>query len=242
MSKNARVSQTVDFAEHILVETEEMIAWNKPPALATTGRDLDDPDCAQHLAIDYVGDMVWALHQLDRDTSGVVLFSKKKSLVARWQTRWNTEAVTKYYAALVHGRLTDSPMQIEAPLRRHSRRGYTEVTVDEAGKEALTEVWAVDESDHYSLVVARAVTGRTHQIRVHLQHIGCPLVGEERYNSIPCGYHWRHALHAWMIVTDAPAPFDVIVAPVADDLEQPARRLKLDLNTLVSERQRLIAG
>ena len=223
----------IDFADRILVDTGEIIAWNKPAGLLTTGRNLDDPDCAQHLAIEYIDhNMIWALHQLDRDTSGVVLFARQKHLVKKWQDRWNTPAIEKYYALLVHGHLPESPTTIDAPLTKLGRTGYTEVAVDDDGKRAVTDCWELDRSDHYSLVVARLRTGRTHQIRAHLQHIGCPLIGEERYNSIPCGYHDRHALHALAIRTDRSPPLDLMEAPVAEDLVYPAEKLDLDLDRL----------
>lgn len=242
MTASDTSSTASNFATRILVETDRVVAWNKPAGLATTGRDLDDPDCAQHLAMQHYDRMIWAIHQLDRDTSGVVLFARRKQTVAQWQQRWNTPAVRKYYAAMVHGRPDDSPVSVEAPLKRHDRRGYTEVTVNESGKSAKTTVWTLDHSDHYSLIIARPHTGRTHQIRVHLQHIGCPLIGEERYNAIPCGYHHRHALHALALCTDRPAPLQRITAPVADDLYDPATRLGLNLDRLDDWMERLNNG
>ena len=226
-----------EFRRRVLADAHGILAWNKPPGLCSTGRTLDDPDCAQHRAMQYADGMVWALHQLDKDTSGVVLFARKKNLVAPWQRRWNTPAVQKYYAALVHGRLPRTQTTVDAPLRRMERRGHTRMTVDDQGKPALTELWELSHSKHYSLVLARPRTGRTHQVRVHLQHIGCPLIGEERYNSIPCGYHNRHALHALAIITDQRPPLHHIEAPLADDLHRPAHRLHLDLSPLGDWRQ-----
>ncbi len=222
------------FARRILVETDDLIAWNKPPVLATTGRDLDDPNCAQYQAMQYAGEMVWALHQLDRDTSGVVLFARKKSLVASWQNRWSTAAIQKYYVALVHGRLPRSPMKVDEPLLNHNRKGYTEVTIDTAGKPAVSHFVELSAARSYSLVLARPITGRTHQLRVHLQSVDCPLIGEKRYNSIPCGHHNRHALHAMVIATDCDAPLNVIEAPLAQDLLQPSHALGIDLSILTN--------
>ena len=223
-----------DFPNRILVETDDVIAWNKPAGLATTGRDLDDRECAQFLAMQYADDMIWALHQLDRDTSGVVLFAKRKSLVAAWQKRWHSPAVQKYYVALVHSRLPQSPMTIDAPLLRLERTGYTRVTVDDAGKEATTICWELSASTNYSLVLAKLVTGRTHQVRAHLQYVGCPLIGEQRYNAIPCGHHDRQALHALAIVTDQGPPLDRIEAPLAEDLQETGDKLGIDLTPLTN--------
>lgn len=223
---------TTQFAERIIVETDEILAWDKPPGLVTSGRDLDDPDCAQYEAMEYAGEMVWVLHQLDRHTSGVLLFAKKKRVVSEWQDIWDTWAIEKFYVALVHGRLEQSPEIIDAPIRRLDRPGYTEVAIDDEGKPAKTRVCELSAATNYSLVLARGLTGRTHQIRAHLQHVGCPLIGEERYNSIPCGYHDRPALHALAILTDEEPPLDHIEAPFPDDLREPAERLGIDLDPL----------
>lgn len=221
------------FRSRILVESDGILAWNKPAGLATTGRDLNDRQCAQYRAMQYVGGKIWALHQLDRDTSGVVLFARKKGLIAQWQKRWNTAAIQKYYIALVHGRLRDSPMTVDAPLSKARHPGFTKVSVDHhEGKPAVTHLCELSHAPSYSLVLARLATGRTHQLRVHLQHVGCPLIGETRYNAIPCGYHDRHALHALAITTDKPPPLDIIEAPLADDLRAPARALNIDLGIL----------
>ncbi len=222
------------FSDHILVETDEIIAWNKPSGLSSTGRSLDDPDCAQYLAIDYVGEMIWALHQLDRDSSGVLLFTRKKKLVSHWQRRWHSPSIRKFYVAVVHGRLPESSMTIDAPLSRKSSAPFIEVFVDPQGKEAQTAVREISTSpnENYSLVLAELLTGRTHQIRVHLQHIGCPLVGEARYNSIPCGHHHRHALHALAILTDEDAPLNHIEAPMADDLLALCDKLQIPTSPL----------
>lgn len=224
----------IDFSERILAETDEIIAWDKPPGVLTSGQSLEDPDCAQYDAMEYADDMVWVLHQLDRDTSGVLLFAKKKSAVQKWQDVWDSWAVEKLYVAVVHGRLPESPTVVEAPIRRMGRTGYTEVEVHEEGKPARTRICelSVGEDDNYSLVLARGLTGRTHQIRVHLQHVGCPLVGEEKYNAIPCGYHDRHALHAFAVLLDHPPPLDEIVAPFPEDLREVAGRLELDVKPL----------
>lgn len=215
-----------------LVETDQILALNKPPGLPTTGRDLDDEDCLQYQVMAREGAMVWALHQLDKNTSGVVLFARKKSAVQRWQRRWTDGQIQKYYVALVHGSLSESPLRIEAPIKRLARPGYTEVAIADDGKPAITEVKQLSSTGPYSLVIVRLLTGRTHQIRAHLQHVGCPLIGEKLYNSIPCAHHNRQALHAMAITTDQSAPLDCIKAPFPDDLRQLATRLGIDLAPL----------
>lgn len=224
---------TSSFARRILVETDEILAWNKPAGLSSTGHSLDDPDCAQFLAMQYGGSMIWALHQLDRDTSGLLLFAKKKKLVGQWQKIWHGPDFQKYYVAIVHGRLPTSQIKIDAPLRRDDSEGYLRVVIDEEqGREATTLACELSASESYSMVLVRLLTGRTHQIRAHLQFIGCPLLGETLYNSIPCGHHHRHALHSLAIHTGLPSPLDAFEAPLAEDLVELASKLDIDLAPL----------
>ena len=176
--------------------------------------------------------MVWALHQLDKNTSGVVLFARKKSAVERWQRRWADGQLQKFYIALVHGSLPTPTVHVDAPIKRLSRRGYTQVVIDDAGKAATTELKQLSSCGPYSLVLARLLTGRTHQIRAHLQHVGCPLIGEKLYNSIPCAHHDRQALHAIALTTDQPPPLARIEAPFPDDLRTVASKLGIDLAPL----------
>ena len=221
----------------ILARTDTIIACDKPPGLATTGFDLDDPDCLQYQLMEHLGEKVWALHQLDRFTSGVVLFSRRKSAVHTWQSDWH-EGVDKIYVALVHGVVDQAKMTIDAPIRRlDDDNNFTTVAIDPTGKSAITDVARLGTGSHYSLILARLRTGRTHQIRVHLQHAGHPLIGEKKYNQIPCAHHDRHALHAMAILTDHPPPLGEIVAPFADDLNAVAQRLSIPLDGLDSWRR-----
>ncbi len=216
----------------ILAQTDTIVACDKPAGLSTTGHDLDDPNCLQYRLMEHFDQPVWALHQLDRHTSGVVLFSLKKSAVHPWQSDWR-EGVDKIYVALVHGVVSQATMTIDAPIRRiNDDNAYTTVAVDEGGKRAVTDVARLSTGNHYSLILARLRTGRTHQIRAHLQHAGHPLIGEKKYNQIPCAHHDRQALHALAIWTDHAPPLDELVAPLADDLKQVASRLSIPLDEL----------
>ena len=222
------------FESRILACTDEVLAWNKPPGLATTGRTMEDRHCAQGWAIAHEGRTVWAIHQLDRHTSGIVLFARKKSVVGHWQRLWHQGRVKKYYLALVHGRLKSPTVTIDAPLKKSAERGRTAVAIRAEGKPAKTHVEELSSSGAYSSVMARPLTGRTHQLRVHLQSAGCPLIGERQYNSIPCGHHRRHCLHAFALICDASPPMDQIVAPFPDDLREVAERMRIDLGPLTN--------
>ncbi|RZO50797.1 MAG: RluA family pseudouridine synthase [Sandaracinaceae bacterium] len=209
----------------ILHDADGVVVVDKPPGLEATGRTPDDPGGVQHHLAVQLRRPVWAVHQLDRDTSGVLIFVRKRSLVARWQ-----EALArgdKRYVALVHGREGHGseafePRTIDAPVAYD--RGARRWVVREGGKPARSTVEVVSVGADAMRVHVTLHTGRTHQARVHLAHVGHPLVGERRYRTPPCELHPRHALHAARVA----ALGAVFEAPLPEDLRALARRLGLD--------------
>lgn len=205
-----------DAERHILLEDRNILVVNKPASLPSTGRTLDDPYCLQGMLMGLRGRMIWAAHQLDANTTGLIVFVKKKSLVPIWQERLRYPNARKRYLAVVHGDPAFEERLIEAPLgcvggaEEPWRQG---VTSD--GKPATSEVRVVRRGDGVALVEVTLRTGRTHQIRVHLQHIGHPLVGETSYIAAPCALLGRHALHAWRLDFADGAAFE---APLFEDM------------------------
>lgn len=183
-----------------------LVVVDKPPGLPSTGRDLDDPDCAQHQVMVALGRRrpVWAVHQLDKDTSGLNLFVTKKSLVAPWAARLRAGGEVKRYLAVCHGELTTERI-VDAPIgRRQAPDGRTFPAVMAGGKAAQTRLIPRGSVNGFSLVEARPRTGRTHQVRLHLAALGHPLVGEALHREPPCTLHPRHALHAWALALGPP--------------------------------------
>ena len=200
----------------ILLEEGGLLAVDKPHDLPTSGRALDDPDCLQWRLMQRSGGMVWAVHQLDADTTGVNLFTTERALVEPLKRAM----VEKRYLAVVRGRPAWREVSCVAPLGE-VRPGHLGVTPE--GRASRTtfqvrracagieeEAWEVEVLLH---------TGRTHQVRIHAAALGHPLVGEEWYVEPACGLHPRQALHAWRLRLGA--PFDsVIEAPLAADLRR----------------------
>lgn len=122
------------------------------------------------------------LNRLDAQTSGVVLFSLQQESFGFYSDQFMDRAVSKEYYAVVEGRVLENEGIIEAPLHTQSD-GY--VVISKRGKPSQTN-WTLEESFHdHALIKAKPLTGRTHQIRVHLTSIGHPIVGDIQYGGSP---------------------------------------------------------
>ena len=160
------------------------------------------------------------VHRLDKDTSGLIVIAKndcaREYLVAQFKSR----AVTKGYLVLVKGRLSPERGIIEAPIGR-GPRNRRKMAIAEAGKEASTRYEVRRYLDDYTLLEVTPVTGRTHQIRVHLSAIGCPVVGDPVY-----GVRWtrldRQFVHAYRLGFRLPSTeqYREFTSPLPPDLTQ----------------------
>lgn len=220
-----------DIRRRTLLDVDGWWAVDKPPFLPTVGRHLDDQDCLQYWVMETARRMVWSAHQLDADTSGVCLFLRHRSLVPVAQARMAHPVGQKTYLAVVHGAPRQDVGRILAPLgpmpQDPTRQGVTET-----GRPAATRYRVLQRTTQHAIVALRLETGRTHQIRLHLGHIGLCLVGEAWYRTPPCLVHPRQALHAWAVrFSDGKMP-SRIVAPVPDDLRGLIVRLGMDPDAL----------
>lgn len=213
----------IDIARHILHEDAEVVVLDKPPNLPSTGRDLDDKNCAQWLLMCHYRRQLWAVHQLDANTSGVLIFARKKSLVHPWHTRLKYPNGQKTYLAVCHGVPTWEQTHIDAPLGWEG--GAYGVFPSGKPSQTAAKVFAVSPAHRACLLAVQLMTGRTHQVRVHLAHIGHPLFGEPHY--APCTEHPRHALHAAQVRLLVDQTERTWRAPLPDDLRSLCHRLEL---------------
>jgi 23S rRNA-/tRNA-specific pseudouridylate synthase len=201
----------------ILHDSGGLIAVDKPPGMETAGRTVDDESGLQAQLARSIRARVWAVHQLDKDTSGVNLFVRKRSLVAVWQEQ--LARGRKVYLAICHGRIAAQRIDASLAYDPEQRRWR----VSPQGKVAASVVSVLAQTDAASKIEIELLTGRTHQARVHLAHVGHPLVGERRYREPPCTLHPRHALHCARIELGD----RTISSPLPDDLRALAARLRL---------------
>ncbi|MEZ6015811.1 MAG: RNA pseudouridine synthase [Planctomycetota bacterium] len=213
-----------ELERRILWEAGGVIAVDKPPDLPTSGRALDDPDCLQWQLLERAkargAGFVWAVHQLDADTSGVNLFTTERALVARLKRELAEPAAEKLYLAFVHGAPGWDALACEAPIGEVAP-GALGVAVD--GKPASSTFRVLAQGPSHAAIEARIATGRTHQIRIHLAHLGHPLVGEGWYRAPKCSLHPRQALHARRVALASLT----VEAQVPGDLVDLARALGL---------------
>ena len=186
----------------ILYEDEWLIAVDKPAGLAThETKDVHRLSLTQLLEA-RVGKRLFVHHRLDAGTSGVMLFAKAAEANAALARSFGGRRVDKTYLALIHRPPIDWPteMPIHTPILVASNGT---VRVDDHGVPAATIVRVLDRRPHHLLVEAKTLTGRKHQIRVHLASVGAPIVGDSRYGR-PNPLGARLMLHAERIELEHP--------------------------------------
>lgn len=168
------------------------------------------------------------VHRLDRDTSGLILVAKHDDSHRKLQAMFKERALTKRYLALVSGRLAQDEGLIDLPIGRHPHKRFT-MAVNPRGKYARSEFQVLRTYGDSTLVVVRIHTGRTHQIRVHMAHIGHPVVGDSMYGSkrdkrFPGGF----ALHAWNLAFVHPITHEALrfYQPLPQDIREAIHRFR----------------
>lgn len=191
------------------------VVVDKPSGLATHRGWDDDDDALLQRVRDAVGAYVYPVHRLDRGASGLVLFALDADAARAFSEAWPTS--DKRYVALTRGH---PPPYVLIDHAIPKQPGGPRV-------DARTEIWCKETFGRYALVEARPHTGRLHQIRRHLKHISCPLIGDVRYgkgehNRIFRTEHGLHrlALHCARLAVAHPDGGELVaVAPLAADLE-----------------------
>jgi len=185
----------------IIHQDKDLIAINKPSGLLSVGTVKENKNHALALLRTQLSRgkksdniKLWPVHRLDRDTSGILLFATSKEVREAVMDKW---AITeKTYLAVVEGTLKVEADTITEPLRLDEKEYRMHVGKHKYAKTAITHYKLREKNDTRSLLEVRIDTGRQHQIRAHMAHIGNPVVGDERYGK----KGGRMGLHALRLV------------------------------------------
>jgi 23S rRNA pseudouridine955/2504/2580 synthase len=216
--------------DHVIYEDKRLLVLNKPSGVAVHGGSGISHGVIELLraARPDLKDLS-LVHRIDRETSGCLVMAKRRSALRELHERFREGKVEKNYLALVVGDWQLGEQLIDAPLHVHHRQsGERHVVVNsELGKPAQTRVSLSRTYGSYSLLRCAPLTGRTHQIRVHLDHVEHPIVGDERYGDDDANRKAskfglkRLFLHAQSIAFPDKSGNDLhFTAPLAEDLER----------------------
>lgn len=169
----------------IISETSDFFAINKPPGLAVHGGSGVRLGLIESLRRLFPEQRYMELvHRLDRDTSGLVLVAKNARTLRELHEQLRTDRIDKRYLALVAGKWPAYRTSVAAPLaKHHTASGERIVRVDVNGKASETQFRVLERLPGATLIEAKPITGRTHQIRVHTQHSGHPILGDTKYET-----------------------------------------------------------
>ena len=213
-----------------IYEDTEILVIDKPAGLltvATSAEARHDEDTVLRRAQEYArhlrGPRSYAgvLHRLDRDTSGVLAIALSRDAHRRGRELFAAHRFERWYLALVHGIPAQAQGTIDAHISNRYVSGRRRIVDDEAlGRRALTHYRVRERYRNAALLEIELETGRQHQIRLHLQDLGHPLIGEKVYHEDTAGRAPRQMLHAWRlrfphpvtgleIAAEAPIPADM---------------------------------
>ena len=179
----ARWNQRI--AQSLVYEDKGLIIVNKPTGLAVHGGSGIDFGLIETLRQQRLEQPYLELvHRLDRDTSGLVMIAKRASVLRELHDLLRNDGIDKRYLALVAGKWPSHLARVQAKLGKSAlSSGERMVRVDASGKPSITDFRVVERLAGATLVEAKPITGRTHQIRVHAQHAGHPILGDIKYSD-----------------------------------------------------------
>jgi 23S rRNA pseudouridine1911/1915/1917 synthase len=198
-----------DIPLEVIFENNDLLVVNKPAGMVVHPSPGHYSGTLVHAALGHAPEMEGIggeerpgiVHRLDKDTSGLIVVAKNEQ-AHRWlQDQFRSRIVEKIYLALVEGKPPTPSGRVEAPIGRNAtQRKLMSVVSKEKGREAVSEYKTLESFPEHTLLEIHPLTGRTHQIRVHMSFLGCPVVGDKVYGKKkPTLDLDRHFLHAYRL-------------------------------------------
>ncbi|KEY91737.1 ribosomal large subunit pseudouridine synthase [Candidatus Photodesmus blepharus] len=179
---NTKLRKISELECNIVFEDEHILILNKPSGTAVHGGSGLEFGVIEGLrALKSSMRFLELVHRIDKDTSGILLIAKKRSALRHLQAQFRMKVVKKFYVALTKGEWKEYDKIVKAPLLKNELSGLVRVSLQ--GKSSETRFKIMEKFPNATLVQVNPITGRTHQIRVHSQHVGHPVAWDERYGS-----------------------------------------------------------
>ena len=220
-----------DIPLDILYEDDQSIVINKPAGMVVHPAAGHETGTLVHAVLAHCDDLKGfggeirpgVVHRLDRDTSGIIVMAKNEKAHIFLQEQFKARSINKRYLALVDGAPPTPSGRVEAPIGRDPiRRQQMAILTPDKGREAVTEYRTVKQYAKHTLIEAHPLTGRTHQIRVHMAFLKCPIVGDVLYGrrkqSIPLDRHFLHAYRLTILLPGKREPM-TFEAPLPPELQ-----------------------
>lgn len=215
----------------IIFENKDLLIVNKPAGMVVHPAAGHYTGTLVHAALAHIPDLEGIggelrpgiVHRLDKDTSGLILMAKNERSQIWLQDQFRLRKVKKIYLALVDGKPPTPTGRVEASIARDpSHRKQMAIVPEGKGREAVTEYRVLEQFHGFTLVEAHPLTGRTHQIRLHMAFLGCPIVGDTLYGhrkkSLEIDRHFLHAARI-TIVLPGESQEKTFEAPLPQELQ-----------------------
>lgn len=220
----------IKLAGAVIYEDEAMLALNKPAGMAVHGGSGISRGVIEQLRLERPQARFLELaHRLDRETSGVLLVGKKRSALTRLHDMMRENQMRKRYLMLVQGCWKDQKRRVVLSLVKHEmENGEKRVSVQPGGQHSETVFYLKENLGEFSLLEAELVTGRTHQLRVQLAHLGFPILGDDKYGDFSLNKRLQKSglkrmfLHSAQTSLNHPLTQEplTLIAPVPGDLQK----------------------
>lgn len=231
--KESQNIEPEDIPIEIVYEDEDILVLNKQPNIVVHPTRKHPGGTLANGILYYFKKtkqncIVRLVSRLDMDTSGLIIIGKNQFAHMALSKEMQENKVEKRYLAVVHGHLEEKEGTIDAPIYRQEGVDSIQRIVDERGQRSITHYKVIESFNGGDLVECKLETGRTHQIRVHLNHLGHPIYGDSLYGKEEKDLIERQALHAYRLDFKSPKTKEILSlkAELPDDIKNLIEKIK----------------